>query len=193
MTARFPVLIGFVVAVLLVTGCAPESGGAASVSAPSPTASVSEEVAAQPISGQPGDPLTAAEAKQLNGQIGTLRPYEMNDGSFVIIDVKQPLPQAVKQEVAESLRGTSNSDLGNYFDEILRQEGLTGKTVISVRKIHAGDGNGSDVFAWMPSTSAHGFPLGIMASSAESVVSEVRPWVDAQNDPAQLEIIVVND
>ncbi|MDT0157803.1 hypothetical protein Q9R19_09220 [Microbacterium sp. ARD32] len=190
MTARFPVLIGFVVAVLLVTGCAPESGGAASVSAPSPTASVSEEVAAQPISGQPGDPLTAAEAKQLNGQIGTLRPYEMNDGSFVIIDVKQPLPQAVKQEAAEKIGRSSSTDLGSFFAETDRQSAATGKTLIVVRYMNASDAYGNYSTAWRASSAAAGFPGG-SGGSAEEVAARAQVWANGQSDPASFEIITV--
>lgn len=149
------------------------------------------EATREPIVGQPGDPLTAAEAKQLNGQRGTLRPYEKNDGSYVVIDVKKPLPPEVKQEVAERL-GSVGNDTGSAVSK-LSQETSTGKTIIMVRKLHAGDGNGNAVFTWVAGCYASGFPMGIMGGSADAVVSQVQPWVNSQRDPAQYEIVVVNN
>ncbi|MFD5224049.1 hypothetical protein ACFWHT_00360 [Microbacterium sp. NPDC058342] len=182
------VLTAVLTASLLLGGCAAtESEAAPASSAPSPQATASPE----PITGAPGDSLSAEEAKQLNGQRGTLRPYEMNDGSHVLIDVEQPLPPAVKEEIAQNL-GSAGNDSGSALSK-LNQESSTGKTIIMVRKLHAGDGNGNAVFTWVAASYASGFPMGIMGGSADSVVSQVQPWLNSQRDPAQYEVIVVNN
>ncbi|MGF2949492.1 hypothetical protein [Microbacterium alcoholitolerans] len=189
MKSRAPVYSSFVLAALLLTGCAPATGEG--VSAATPAASPTMEATREPIVGEPGDPLTAAEAKQLNGQRGTLRPYEKNDGSYVIIDVKQPLPEPVKQEVAEEISGSSSTDLGDFFAETDRQSAATGKTLIVVRYMNASDAYGNYSTAWRSSSAAPGFPGGT-GGSAEEVAAQARAWADGQRNPASFEVIIVN-
>ncbi len=149
------------------------------------------EATREPIVGEPGDPLTAEEAKQLNSQRGTLRPYEKNDGSYVVIDVKQPLPPEVKQEVAESL-GSVGNDTGSALGQLDR-ETSTGKTIIMVRQIHYSSATGGSFFGWHAVSYASGFPMGVTGGSSDAVVSQIQPWVNSQRDPGQYEIIVVNN
>lgn len=56
-------IAGSAIALLVLTGCQKQLKDE---SAPAPTPSIS--ASAEPITGELGDPLTAAEAKQLNGQ-----------------------------------------------------------------------------------------------------------------------------
>lgn len=189
MNVRTPVFASFALAVLLLTGCAPEARGTAS--APMSSTSPTAEAVKEPITGEPGDPLTAAEAKQLNSQRGTLRPYEMNDGSHIIIDVKQPLPESVKQEVAEEIAGSSDTDFGDFFAETDRQSAATGKTLIVVRYMNASDAYGDMSTAWRSSSAAPGFPGG-SGGNAEEVAAQARAWANGQRDPASFEVIVVD-
>lgn len=188
MKPRAPVYSSFVLAALLLTGCAPATGEG--VSAATPAASPTMEATREPIVGEPGDPLTAEEAKQLNSQRGTLRPYEKNDGSYVIIDVKQPLPPEVKQEVAESL-GSVGNDTGSALGQLGR-ETSTGKTIIMVRQVHYSSPTGGDFFGWHAASYANGFP-GFKGGDSGSVAAQAQAWASSQRDPAQYEIIVVNN
>ncbi|MDT0157804.1 hypothetical protein Q9R19_09225 [Microbacterium sp. ARD32] len=185
------------VTVTLITGCSAETSDSADSAKStathpqtSPAPTPEETQIPDEITGQPGDPLTAAEAKQLNGQIGTLRPYEMKDGSFVLIDVKQPLPEMVKQEVAERL-GSVGNETGNALGALDR-ETLTGKTIVMVRQIHYSSAYGGNFFGWHAVSYASGFPIGVTGESSGAVVSQIQPWVNSQRDPAQFEIVVVN-
>lgn len=170
---------------LMFAGCAAEPQGA-----PVPVVTAPESSAPEPIAGAPGDPLTADEAKQLNGQRGTLRPYEMADGSFIIIDVKQPLPEQVVQEVVAGISASSDSDLSSYFNAMDQQEAATGKTLIVVRQIHHGTLSGEQVFGWTAASNATGFP-GFDGTSSEDVAARAQAWATEYRDPAQLQLIVI--
>ncbi|BDZ39925.1 hypothetical protein [Microbacterium suwonense] len=186
MTARVLTLVSLALSALVLTGCAPETEAGA---APAPIASSTVEATQEPVTGQPGDPLTAEEAKQLNGQRGTLRPYEKNDGSYVIIDVKQPLPEPVKQEVVEEM-GSVGNDIGSVTQSMNDQTTSTGKTIVLIRQVQTSNDAGQNITTWAAGSYAKGFPIGIQGGSAEAVLAQVQPWVDAQNDP-YLEVVVV--
>ncbi|MGF2949490.1 hypothetical protein [Microbacterium alcoholitolerans] len=184
MSSRAPALASLALAALLLSGCTATQSQTAE-----PTPAPEETQIPEEITGQPGDPLTEAEAKQLNGQRGTLRPYEKNDGSYVIIDVKQPLPPEVKQEVAENL-GSVGNDTGSALGQ-LNRETSTGKTIIMVRQIHYSSATGGDFFGWHAASYASGFP-GFTGGDSDSVAAQAQAWAYSQRDPAQFEIIVVN-
>ncbi|BDZ39926.1 hypothetical protein [Microbacterium suwonense] len=193
MTARIPVLASLALSSLLLAGCAPQSSEVLTPSqsqTADPTPAPEETQIPEEVTGQPGDPLTAEEAKQLNGQRGTLRPYEMNDGSYVVIDVKQPLPEPVKHEVADSL-GSVGNDTSSALGQLDR-ETSTGKTIIMVRQIHYSSATGGDFFGWHAASYANGFP-GFQGGDASSVASQAQAWANSQRDPAQFEVIVVNN
>lgn len=189
MPAKIPTVVAAgAFALVLLSGCAPEP---AAHPKPVPTATVTAiatEEPDTPIVVAPGDTLTAAEAKKLNGQIGTLRPYEMNDGSFIAIDVKQPLPEAVKQEAAERL-GSVGNDTSSALGALDR-ETSTGKTIIMVRQIHYSSATGGDFFGWAAASYAAGFP-GFQGNSGEEVAVQAQAWASNQRDPAQLEVVIV--
>ncbi|BDZ39918.1 hypothetical protein [Microbacterium suwonense] len=187
MTSRAPALASLALAALLLSGCTATQSQTAE-----PTPAPEETQIPEEITGQPGDPLTAEEAKQLNGQRGTLRPYEKSDGSYVIIDVKQPLPEPVKQEVAESIGSVENT-VGSSGQKILEESASTGKTIILVRQLQTSNDAGQNITTWASMCDARGFPLGIQGGSAEAVIAQIQPWVDSQRDPGQYEIIVVNN
>lgn len=161
------------------------------MAAPSPSAAQTNEPKKEPIAGEPGDPLTSDEAAQLLGQAGTLRPYEMVDGSFVIIDVKKPLPEAVKNEVVQSIGGVSN-DVGSSGSRMLEESAATGKTIILVRQLQTSNDAGENITTWASMSDANGFPVGIQGSSADAVIAQIQPWVDAQENP-YLEIVIVDN
>lgn len=187
MTSRAPALASLALAALLLSGCTVTQSQTAE-----PTPAPEETQIPEEITGQPGDPLTEAEAKQLNGQRGTLRPYEKNDGSYVIIDVKQPLPPEVKQEVAEEM-GTYGSDVGGAVNSVNDLTVATGKAIILVRQITSADGNGVTSYSWAAGSTARNFPLGVKGGSADAVISQIQPWLNSQSDQGQFEIIVVNN
>lgn len=188
------------VTIMLITGCSAPSPSPTDSPKPTTTQSQTAEPTTpapeetkipEEVTGQPGDSLTAEEAKQLNGQRGTLRPYETNDGSHVIIDVKQPLPPVVKEEVAQSI-GSVGNDIGNSGQKVLEESAATGKTIILVRQLQTSNDAGQNITTWASMCDARGFPVGIQGGSADAVISQVQPWVNSQRDPAQFEIIVVN-
>jgi hypothetical protein len=187
MPAKIPSLVSSAaLALVLLSGCAPEPATPVEpVSTASATATEEPDV---PIVAASGDTLTAAEAKKLNGQIGTLRPYEKNDGSFIAIDVKQPLPEAVKQEVVERL-GSVGNETGSALGALDR-ETSTGKTIIMVRQIHYSTPTGGSLFGWHAASYANGFP-GFRGGSAETVAAQAQDWANSQPDPAQLEVVIV--
>lgn len=187
------------VTIMLITGCTSPGPNTTeppspspSISAPAdPTESPAPEETSPPLvveNLEVGAPLTAEQAKELNGKRGTLRPYEQNDGSFIVIDVKQPLPEPVKQEVSENL-GSVGNDTGSALSK-LNQETSTGKTIIMVRQLQMGDGNGNAVFGWAAASYANGFP-GFQGGSAESVAAQAQAWANTTRDPAQYEVIIV--
>lgn len=186
MNRALPVVLAAAFASALLTGCA-AADGAEQVA---PSAAVSAEPTKAPIVGEPGDHLTAEEAAQLNGQMGTLRPYEQNDGSFIIIDVQQPLPDSVKQEVVESIATTDSSDLGSFFRKTDEESSATGKTLIVIRFMSASDLNGNAITAWMASSAATGFP-GFNGGSPEDVAAQAQTWANGQRNPAQYEVVIV--
>lgn len=176
---------------ILLTGCQKQVKDE-STPAPTPSASATAEPKAEPITGEPGDPLTAEEAKQLNGQRGTLRPYELADGSWIILDVKKPLPESVRAEVAAAISSTSNADTGAFLRSVEAQSAATGKTLVVVREIYAGErDSGETTLAWRTASYAAGFEGIVGVATAEEAVAQIQPWIAAQRDPAQLELIVV--
>lgn len=185
MPARFRLALAAAVAVVLLSGCTPQASD--TEAKPSPTASATADPV-QLENLEVGAPLTPAQAKKLNGMPGTLRPYEMNDGSFVVLDVKKPLPEPVEREVAERL-GSVGNDTSSALGALWREE-ASGKTIIMVRQIHYGDGYGNKAFGWHAASYANGFP-GFRGGSAEDVAAQSQTWADAQRDPAQLEVVIV--
>ncbi|MDT0157806.1 hypothetical protein Q9R19_09235 [Microbacterium sp. ARD32] len=183
------------VTITLITGCSALALNTAESPKQSrkaePTPAPEETQIPEEITGEPGDPLTAAEAKQLNGQRGTLRPYEKSDGSYVIIDVKQPLPPAVKEEVVQEM-GSVPNDVGSVTQSMIDQATATGKTIVVVRQVQTSNDAGQNITTWAAGSYAKGFPIGIQGGSAEAVLAQVQPWVDAQNDP-YLEVVVVHN
>ncbi|MFD5224404.1 hypothetical protein ACFWHT_02145 [Microbacterium sp. NPDC058342] len=179
-------------AVLLLSACAAVENGSGQPSASASPDAASTTTATEPITGAPGDPLTAEQAKQLNGQRGTLRPYETSDGSFIIVDMQQPLPELVRQEVAQAI-GAVGNDTGSSGSEMLAQSAATGKTIVLIRRLQTSNDAGQNITTWASMSEARAFPFGVQGDSAESVISRIQPWVDAQNNPAQFEIIVVDD
>lgn len=177
------------VAVVFLAGCAPQVGDAQVDQSPSPTLTpIVEPLKLQGL--QVGTPLTSAQAKELNGMRGTLRPYEMSDGSFIVLDVKKSLPEPVMQEVVASIGESDSSDLGAFFRKTDEASAKTGKTLIVVRYMSASTKEGEPLTAWMASSAATSFP-GFNGGSAEDVAVQARAWADEQRDPAQMEVIIV--
>lgn len=177
-------------AIGLLTGCTPQATEVQPVGI-QPTSSPTATPTAEPLQLEDlevGAPLTPAQAKELNGMRGTLRPYELADGSFIVLDVKKPLPEPVKQEVAQRL-GSVGNDTGSALGALDR-ETASGKTIIMVRQIHYSDAYGNNAFGWHAASYANGFP-GFRGSTAEDVATQSQTWVDSQRDPTQFEIIVV--
>lgn len=174
-------------ALVLLSGCAPEPATSVEPSAAVSATPEPEKVENVAV----GDALTPEQAKQLNGQRGTLRPYELADGTFIVIDVKQPLPESVKQEVIASIGASSNSDLGSFFRATDEQESASGKTLIVVRQVYHGTQYGGEtVFGWAAASNASGFP-GFDGASGEEVAAQAQAWADTTRDPAQLEVVIV--
>lgn len=170
---------------ILLTGCQKQ---VKDDTAPAPTPSAS--ATAEPITGEPGDQLTAEEAKQLNGQRGTLRPYELADGSWIILDVKKPLPENVRAEVAAAISQSNPDDLSSFFAANDAQAAKVGKTLVVIRYINASDMDGNYFEAWRATTPSNSFEVA-PGATPEAVIAEVEPWIAAQRDPSQYEIIVV--
>ena len=181
-------LLGALLAGAPLTAC---SGAQPRESASSePTSIATVKPTPEPITGEPGDPLTAAEAKQLNGQRGTLRPYELADGSWIILDFKKPLPEAVKAEVAAAIAQSDPDDLSSFFAANDAQAAKVGKTLVVIRYINASDMSGNYFEAWRATTPSNSFEVA-PGATPEAVIAEVEPWIAAQRDPSQYEIIVV--
>lgn len=188
MPAPSRVVLSAAVAIVLLAGCAPQVSDAQVDQSPSPTLTpIAEPLKLDGL--EVGAPLTPAQAKELNGMRGTLRPYELGDGSFVVLDAKKPLPEPVRQEVAQRL-GSVGNDTASALGALGREE-ASGKTIIMMRQIHYSDAYGNNAFGWHAASYANGFPIGVTASTADSLVSQIQPWVDSQQDPGQYEIIVV--
>lgn len=176
-----------VLAGILLTGCTERVQGAAS---PAPSPSATAEATKPPIAGEPGDPLTAEEAKQLNGQSGTLRPYELADGSWIILDFKKPLPEAVRAEVAAAIAQSDPDDRSAFFAANDAQAAKVGKTLVVVRYFNAPDMYGNFSDAWRTTAPSNSFP-GSAGPTPEDAVAQIQHWIDDQRDPSQIEIIIV--
>lgn len=190
------------VTIMLITGCTSPGPNTNEPPTPSPSISAPADPSASPEPTETeeppvaveeleiGAPLTAEQAKELNRKVGSKRPYETNDGSFIVIDVKQPLPEPVKQEVVENIATTDSSDLGGFFRKTDEESMATGKTLIVIRYMSASDLNGNPITAWMASSAATGFP-GFNGGSAEGVAAQAQAWANTTRNPAQYEVVIV--
>lgn len=186
MITRISVVGSIALALLLLTGCSGVAETAGTT--PAPSASTPPETLDDLAV---GDMLTDAQAKQLNGQVGTQRPYQQDDGSYIVIDIAQPLPESVRQEVAASIATSDSSDLASFFRKTDEESVATGKTLIVVRYMSASTPDGEPLTAWMASSAATGFP-GFHGTSAEDVAAQAQTWASTTRDASQYEVVVID-
>lgn len=126
-------------AVLTVTGCAAAPGPQTAPSTVTPTNEPTN-------AGTPGDTVDATRAAELNAAAGTLRAYELTDGSFALVDSTAPLPENVTADFEERLAaipvatGPADSEAVELaVDDLAYATKMqTGRNVVVVTKLWVG-------------------------------------------------------
>lgn len=189
------------VTVLILSGCMTgitlDPGSTPVASAATPEAS---QTRAAPVAPTVIGEAVPAGAILPKGQFA----YALPDGSSVLVATDKPLPVPVRADMQAKTDAvpTSNTttsqqgaeytagvqvlrDMGDISGEIMRR---TGKIAIMV--MYTATSNDSENIVTWVALSKQGSPAGIQGSTAEAVVAQIQPWVDARPNADQWEIIV---
>lgn len=181
----------------LISGCTPTAPEAIAPTAPAPTVSSTVEPTAEPTEAEivVGGTVDADLAREINRDFkSTTKAYQLSDGSYVVIDREQPLPEPVKADIAADtttpLAATAGDPIAAQTSaDVLSAQQLTGRKVIAVVQvtIYCDSASVSKVTNWTTAT-AQGY--GGCLGSKESAIAYAQQFVADQEAPASWDIVI---
>lgn len=131
----------------LISGCTPAGPEVIRPTAPAPTVSSAVEPTAEPTEAPAeaeivvGGTVDADTAREINRNFkSTTKAYPLSDGSYVVIDREQPLPEPVKAAVGAKVDAKADSVASNEVypgvtDSIKSEQQTTGRKIIAVLNV----------------------------------------------------------
>ena len=132
----------------LISGCTPAGPSVVAPTAPAPTTSSTTKPTAEPTEAPEaaaeivvGGTVDEATAREINRDFkSNTKAYQLSDGSYVVIDREQPLPEPVKVEVGTKVDAKADSVASNEVypgvtDSIKSEQQTTGRKIIAVLNV----------------------------------------------------------
>lgn len=185
----------------LVSGCTQAAPEATAPTPPAPsvvaTIATTEASIEAPTEAEivVGGTVDADLARDINRDFKSpTKAYQLKDGSYIIIDREQPLPDSVKDDIGTATSGLLAATAGDPIaagitTEVRVAQQLTGRKVVAVVQvtIYCDSASIAKVTNWTTAT-AQGY--GGCLGSKESATSYAQQFVGGQDDPASWDIIV---
>lgn len=129
-TTHITATIAVALSVALIAGCTGAAPEAVTPAGPAPAVSV--EPTEAPAEIVVGGTVDEATARELNREFkDTVSAYQLADGTYVVVDREQPLPEEVKADIGEKV-GVNQSDRQKLWDAITSGQQATGRQIIAV-------------------------------------------------------------
>lgn len=183
----------------LISGCTPAGPEVIRPTAPAPTVTAEPteeptEAPEEPAEIVVGGTVDEDTARELNREFkDTVSAYQLSDGSYVVIDREQPLPEPVKAEVGAKIDATAESVSADPFhrgltDSISSQQQATGRQIITVIELSIYCENNGDTrtMQWNTVTD-RGFNTCL--GSREAAIAAAEQFVASQDNPASWDIV----
>ena len=183
----------------LISGCTPAGPEVIRPTAPAPTVTAEPteeptEAPEEPAEIVVGGTVDEDTARELNREFkDTVSAYQLSDGSYVVIDREQPLPEPVKAEVGATVDAKADSVASDpvyagVTDTIKAEQQSTGRKVIAVLQVSVFCTSASETrtTAWKAVT-AQGWSE--CFGGRDAAVAYAQQFVAGQDHPTSWEIV----